>query len=63
MAITESGFVFLSSAKKSAILESLIDPKGVSIQIFKRSKVAEENASLFKDFFNVLSKSFGGVFI
>lgn len=62
LALTEKGFVFLTSAKKSTILESLIDPKGIPIQIFKRSKDAEENVRLFSDFFNALSKSFDGVF-
>lgn len=60
LALTETGFVFLTSAKKGAILESLVDVKGVPIQIIKRSKDVQENAKLFTEFFSVLSKSFGG---
>jgi nucleosome binding factor SPN SPT16 subunit len=60
MAVTENGFVFMTSAKKGSILESLVDAKGVPIQIIKRSKDAEENAKLYPEFFSLLSKSFDG---
>ena len=62
LAITETGFVFLTSSKKGSILESLIDPKGIPINILKRTKDADHNAKLFTEFFALLAKSFDGVF-
>ena len=65
LAITEQTFVFMASAKKSTILEGLL--KGshsgdkVPIEILKRSKDETHNASLFTQFFTLISKSYGGV--